>query len=620
NLGNAYYYLGNFTNAVNNYENTLKAGSQSDSELATIHYNLANALTGIEAKNYNSASIEERRIEEYKQAINLNPTFIEAYNNLGLIYSSKQDGQNTAIQYLKEALRGSAAKSPPEDSGKTAILHFNLANLMYQKISGEIRQGCKSSSSRENDNRYRPHPATERLLEEIQACVDDRECKKVAVGKWQEALIRQPLLRDSDESSLFQALPLNVEKKRQETEECLRENFDKFADVINHYEKAIQINRNFLEAYNNLGIVYLESSRFEQAIEYFRKALSIERQAIFVHNNLGVAFFKSDRTEEGEAEYKRVKELRDEFLNNGERPESQNIEMNAELRRGRIAPWSLARSQTLHTSSMYHFTPEGYDQAIPVMNLWNTNVVFEQIDIPIAPPNQIREKLKYQVLPSEKFQQHTNLTSPVVRILGIFYKHNKQQVGAGFLVKKEDQVGYIVTAYHNISDEDKEERIEWEADKIVVQFLTPIPEARQARIVLRGSDDTGVKDLALLRVEDVPAQIPVVELADSLPPKPDEPAIVVGHPCPYSDPNPNDDRCLKKRWQLSNIRFKAVETNQQYSFQGQEIKSGNSGGPVYASQSVKVIGMMTSISPSNDDSEAIPVGAIANILSQLQKQ
>ena len=55
-----------------------------------------------------------------------------------------------------------------------------------------------------------------------------------------------------------------------------------------HYRRAIEIDPNYAEAHNNLGLLLDDRGRRAEAAEQFRKALEINPQYVQAHNNLGV--------------------------------------------------------------------------------------------------------------------------------------------------------------------------------------------------------------------------------------------------------------------------------------------------------------------------------------------
>ena len=58
------------------------------------------------------------------------------------------------------------------------------------------------------------------------------------------------------------------------------------------YRKAVEINADHFEAYNNLGSALLQAERTDEAIVYYQKALKIKPNSINILNNLSDAFLQ----------------------------------------------------------------------------------------------------------------------------------------------------------------------------------------------------------------------------------------------------------------------------------------------------------------------------------------
>ena len=71
---------------------------------------------------------------------------------------------------------------------------------------------------------------------------------------------------------------------------------------IAHLKKAIHIQPDYMEAYNNLGTRYMALQDYERAIAHFREALRLDRDAVLAHTNLGLAMFILKDLPEAEAE------------------------------------------------------------------------------------------------------------------------------------------------------------------------------------------------------------------------------------------------------------------------------------------------------------------------------
>jgi len=69
------------------------------------------------------------------------------------------------------------------------------------------------------------------------------------------------------------------------------------------YEKAIEINPKYEKGYNNLGIQLFLKDRYEEAMEAFQKALAINSDNIESHINLGILFKKRGQLEKAIESY-----------------------------------------------------------------------------------------------------------------------------------------------------------------------------------------------------------------------------------------------------------------------------------------------------------------------------
>lgn len=63
-----------------------------------------------------------------------------------------------------------------------------------------------------------------------------------------------------------------------------------YADAIVSFEKAIDLNPQYSEAYNYLGIVYDNKGDYNQAMYYYKKAFEIKPTDAVVANNLGIIY------------------------------------------------------------------------------------------------------------------------------------------------------------------------------------------------------------------------------------------------------------------------------------------------------------------------------------------
>src|SRR6266550_4347230 len=60
-------------------------------------------------------------------------------------------------------------------------------------------------------------------------------------------------------------------------------------EAIAHYQKAVQLNTSYADAYNNLGVAFLRSGQVDQAIADYKKAVAINPESAEMQYNLGNA-------------------------------------------------------------------------------------------------------------------------------------------------------------------------------------------------------------------------------------------------------------------------------------------------------------------------------------------
>ena len=63
----------------------------------------------------------------------------------------------------------------------------------------------------------------------------------------------------------------------------------KYDDALDNFKKALRINANNKEIYNNIGNVYSEIGKIDDAIINFKKAIEIDSSFFQAYNSLGNA-------------------------------------------------------------------------------------------------------------------------------------------------------------------------------------------------------------------------------------------------------------------------------------------------------------------------------------------
>ena len=83
-------------------------------------------------------------------------------------------------------------------------------------------------------------------------------------------------------------------------------------ESIGYLRKALQLNPEYSDAYNNLGSTLYKQGNFEKAVEYFKKALELNPQYYSAYNNLGTVLGQQGRPKEAIKHFKKALEINPE--------------------------------------------------------------------------------------------------------------------------------------------------------------------------------------------------------------------------------------------------------------------------------------------------------------------
>ncbi len=79
---------------------------------------------------------------------------------------------------------------------------------------------------------------------------------------------------------------------------------NRFPEALDLYEKAIEIDPNYSEAYNNIGRILYSHQRYDEAEKYWMKSLESNPDLPEVRNNLGTLFIRKGDIEKAIKEYR----------------------------------------------------------------------------------------------------------------------------------------------------------------------------------------------------------------------------------------------------------------------------------------------------------------------------
>jgi tetratricopeptide (TPR) repeat protein len=292
-LGNGFYYKKNPSEAEDCYQKSLKINP----DFVEAHNNLGILLDDL--KRYDES------VKEYKEALGINPDYAEAHNNLGVLLSDLKRYEEAEKEYkealrinpdyaeahnnlgllLKELKRYSEAEKEYKEALRInpnlAQAHYNLGILLYElKRYPEAEKEYKEAL-RINPDYAKAHNNLGNLLKELKRYPE-------AEKEYKEALRINP-----DYAKAHNNLGLLLHEFKKYYEEAEKE-----------YKEALRLNPNFAEAHYNLGNLLSELKRYEEAEKEYREALRINPDHAEAHYNLGVLLWELKRYEEAEKEYR----------------------------------------------------------------------------------------------------------------------------------------------------------------------------------------------------------------------------------------------------------------------------------------------------------------------------
>ena len=231
---------------------------------STMYFNLAAALK--------AQGDPDGAIESYNNAIQLNPDYAEAHNNLGNVY--KQQGKLVEAAF---SLHKAISLRPDY-----AEAHNNLGNVY--KEQGRFEE------------------ATSYYRKALSLKPDYAEAYNNLGNVYREQ-------ENFDEAIVCYRKTLSLKPNSAETHNNLAialKQLNQHEEAIASYQTAVTLNPNYAEAYNNLGIALVELRRHEEAVACYQKALTINPDSAETYHNAGNALSELQRHGEAIACYKKA--------------------------------------------------------------------------------------------------------------------------------------------------------------------------------------------------------------------------------------------------------------------------------------------------------------------------
>jgi protein O-GlcNAc transferase len=235
------YQQGQLEDAEFLYRKLLEAQSQSTtthSEFANIHHLILTDFGNVLQKQ----SKLEEAVQQYQQAVQLKPDFVQAQYNLANVLRL-QGKSRAAIGAYQKTL-----KLKPD----FAIAYFYLANLF--KEAGKIPEAITAYQTgiKHNPNVAAAHNNLGNILKDLGKVDLALACYKYAIKL------------NPNYAETYNNIG-NILKDQGQLEQG-----------IEFYQKAIEIAPNLAQAYRNLGTAFRRQGQLEQAIEAYQQALKID--------------------------------------------------------------------------------------------------------------------------------------------------------------------------------------------------------------------------------------------------------------------------------------------------------------------------------------------------------
>jgi tetratricopeptide (TPR) repeat protein len=81
------------------------------------------------------------------------------------------------------------------------------------------------------------------------------------------------------------------------------------AEAIESYRKAIGVRADYLDAYQNLGLLFVEQRKLRQAVAHYTTALAVLPSAAGLYEGMGLALFEQGKTKKAVEQYQRAIEI-----------------------------------------------------------------------------------------------------------------------------------------------------------------------------------------------------------------------------------------------------------------------------------------------------------------------
>jgi tetratricopeptide (TPR) repeat protein len=204
------------------------------------------------AREYGKLQKLDESIDEYKKAIELNPTLEDA--------------------------------------------HYELALTYYQKWQISFDEAQKKRIYDPESKKIIDFSRKEELEKEYERYGEKKEFKKLAMREFEETIKYNP---DNW-----------VARYHIATNHLNKESYD---EAIKEYEQVIRIKSDYINSYGLMAKAYMKKGLYDMAITNYKHAISLDPTSEVDHYDLALAYFKIGKKEEAVKELEELKKLNSTF-------------------------------------------------------------------------------------------------------------------------------------------------------------------------------------------------------------------------------------------------------------------------------------------------------------------
>jgi tetratricopeptide (TPR) repeat protein len=83
----------------------------------------------------------------------------------------------------------------------------------------------------------------------------------------------------------------------------------RYREAKKSFDQAVRIDKNYANAYANLGVVYYQETSYSKSIRYYDKAISLDNEEAVFYNNRAASFFAKKEFEKASVDYAKALDL-----------------------------------------------------------------------------------------------------------------------------------------------------------------------------------------------------------------------------------------------------------------------------------------------------------------------